>query len=106
MTRRTVKQLRTGKGDKWKKIDAEIDKMVEGGSSGLKITGAKGVAVTVSPVSTTIATGLTSISYYSISLMTPVTPNVHTITSTPIAGNLIVQSTPADGTIAWMAVGS
>ena len=59
MTRSTIKQLRTGKGDKWKKIEAEFSKMVEGSTTDIKMAAGSSTVYKATP-GKTVATGLTT----------------------------------------------
>ncbi len=106
MTRKTLKQLRSGKGDKWAKIDAELSKMVEGATTDIKMAAGSTTVYKATP-GKTVATGLTTITGFGTGVISPVTPaNAIAVNATPIAGNLIMSVTPADAVVSWVAYGT
>lgn len=106
MTRLTLKQLRSSKGEKWAKLDAELAKMVEGSTTDVKMAAGSATVYKATP-GKTVATGLTSITGFSTGVISPVTPaNAIAVNATPIGGNLIMSVTPADAVVSWIAYGA
>ena len=106
MTRLTLKQLRTGKGDNWKKIKTELDKMVEGPSTSKKVVYGTATVYNATP-GKSVATGLSVCSNVVFSVMTPVTPNYLVVNASPsTSGNFTASCTPVDATISYIATGT
>ena len=106
MTRRTLAQFRKNKGpDKWVAIKDEFDKFPSAPGDNYAVAGGTGTVYAASPATDPINTGLTSVTGFGISVMSPVTPDYIAINCTPIAGKLYCSTTPADTEISWFAVG-
>lgn len=106
MTRKTLKELRSAKGDKWAKIDAELSKMVEGSTTDIKMAAGSSTVYNATP-GKTVSTGLTTITGFGTAVISPVTPaNAIAVNATPIGGNLIMSVTPADAVVSWVAYGT
>ena len=108
MARRTIKQFRKNKGpDKWNAIVDEFDKFPEAPGDSYMVVGGKDTIYKGTP-GKSITTGLSTITGFGISVMTPVTPaNPMAVNCTPgAAGALICSATPADCTISWFAIGT
>lgn len=106
MARKTIRQLRMGVGDKWKKLEAELDKFPLAQSTNYSIRGGNGTVYLASPGTLPISTGLSSISGFGYGIVSPVTPDYLTVNCTPgTGGTLVCSTTPADAVISWVAVG-
>jgi hypothetical protein len=106
MTRKTIRQLRMGVGDKWKKLEAELDNFPTAQSTNYSIRGGTGTVYLASPGVAPIDTGLSSIAGFGFGVVSPTTPDYLVVNCTPGAdGTLLCSTTPADATISWVAIG-
>jgi hypothetical protein len=106
MTRKTIRQLRMGVGDKWKKLEAELDNFPTAQSTNYSIRGGSGTVYAASPGTLPISTGLSGVVGFGYGVVSPVTPDYLVVNCTPGAnGTLVCSTTPADTVISWVAVG-
>lgn len=106
MTRKTLKELRSAKGDKWAKIYAELSKMVEAPAVDQKVVYGTATVYNATPGGT-VTTGLSAISGLTFSVMSPVTPDYLVVNASPAAsGNFTASCTPVDAKISYTAWGT